>query len=153
MEGVVSPKLLSDDQILLGLDLRSPEDLFAAIGKALGRGDPWQTRVIHEGLATRHRRATVAVGRGLAIPRAAVPGITRSRAVYVRSTTPINMRAPDNKGVTDALALVVPKPGFDDDYRVLMRVMEAALAEHFVERIRTAQEPQEVLRLLTRTPL
>lgn len=149
MQFVVSPRLLSDRQILLDQELDTPDDLFSLIGNLIGRGDPWQARVVREGLSLRHGRASTALGGGVALPHAAVPGLTRPRAVYVRNRKPIPMGAPDDVGITDVLALLVPKPGFQDHYQALMRMKDAVLEEPFMARLRRAGSPMDVLRLLT----
>lgn len=64
------------------------------------------------------------LGGGIALPHAAIPGLTATRAVFVRSLTPVAMGSPDGVGVTNALALLVPPPGLAADYDLLMSLTD-----------------------------
>lgn len=144
----LNPKQLPRERILLDRRVGTEAGLFALVGRTIaGSQDRLCTQVRHR-LACRHARRSVALGAGFALPHAAVPGITTTQAVYVRSTTSIAMPTPDGRDVTDALALLVPMPGLAADYDRLMGL--TALLERPALRIalreaRAVEEIQEIL--------
>ncbi|MBL8360197.1 MAG: PTS sugar transporter subunit IIA [Rubrivivax sp.] len=141
-------KLLPGERILLDRRVGSEAGLFAVVARAVAGPAGRLDAPVRERLARRHARRSVALGGGFALPHAAVPGLTTTCAVYVRSSTPIPMSAPDGCGVTDALALLVPLPGLAADYDRLMgltSLLGRPATRVALLQARTAREVQAIL--------
>lgn len=117
----LTAKHLPTHRILLGRRIQTEAGLFALTSRCLAAGCPpgFATR-LHDRLVRRHARRPVTLGGGLALPHAAVPGLTSPRAAFIRTEAPVPIAAADPEGVTDILALAVPSPGLAADYDLLM---------------------------------
>lgn len=138
-------KQLPKDRILLGRRIKTEPGLFALIARTAAHRDPVLTVRVEERLLRRHSRQPVSLGGGVALPHAAVPGLSVTRAVFVRSVAPIPMPAPDGHGITDALALLVPSPGLPAHYDLLMSLTELlsrAAVRAALKQARTAADIQ-----------
>ena len=114
--GLLNVKQLPPERVLLGRRITTEARLFGLLARVLCEGDAGLEPKVRERLARRHGRRPVTLGAGVALPHGAVPGLTATRAVFVRSSTPIRMGLGDEAGVTDVLALLVPSPGLPADY-------------------------------------
>lgn len=138
---------LPRERILLGRRIKTEPGLFALVARTVAGRDPSMTARVQDRLARRHARRPVSLGGGLALPHAAVPGLSGIHAVYIRSLMPIPMAGPDTSGVTDVLALLVPSPGLGADYDLLMSLtawLDRAATRDALRRARTATDVQAV---------
>lgn len=121
---LLNTKQLPRDRILLGRRIKTEHGLFALVARTAAHHDSILTGRVEARLLRRHARQPVSLGGGVALPHAAVPGLSVTRAVFVRSLAPIPMPAPDGDGITDVLALLVPSPGLPAHYDLLMSLTE-----------------------------
>jgi len=141
-------KQLPQSRILLGQEVPSERGLFELIARTVAGGDGLMERRVRDRLARRHARQSAALGAAVALPHAAIPALTSTRAVYIRCCSPIPMATPDEKGITDVLAIVVPPPGLAADYDLLMSL--TAFLQHPDKRssLQRARSPAEVQAIL-----
>lgn len=142
-------KQLPLKQVAVGILATDATTLFNAIASAVAgprgpRADQVATR-----LAQRHNRKSVALGHGIALPRAAVPGLRCSTAVFMRTATPLAMNAPDGEPVVDVLCLLVPLPGFASDRELLARLIGQLGDARWRGALRQARCAESIHRLLT----
>lgn len=97
--------------MLLDCDVRDVQALFDLVAEHVAAGKAIVASRIRTRLMRRHSRSSVDLDNGLALPHAAVPGLTKPQFVYVRSVQPIDMGSSAKKGVTDSLTLLIPSPG------------------------------------------
>lgn len=143
---LLSPRALDRRHVLLDLGLEHAAAVFEAIGRLASVRGPRPEQVAQR-LARRHRRGSFAIGGALVVPHAAVPALTRPMALYLRSRRPL--RWGDADSVTDALALLVPLPGFVADSEWYWAVVQRLGRDGLVEQLRSLRDPQAVHRLLT----
>ena len=142
-------KLLPLTQVAVGILATDATTLFNAIGLAVaGPRGPRADQVALR-LARRHDRKSVALGYGIALPRAAVPGLRCSTAVFMRMATPLAMDVPDGEPVTDVLCLLVPLPGFSSDRELLARLIDQLGDLRLRGALREAHNVESIHRLLT----
>lgn len=142
---LLNTKQLPQDRILLGQRIHSERELFSLVARTVAGSDARMAERVSERLARRHARRTVGLGAGVALPHAAIPALTTTRAVFIRSLTPIAMASPDTAGITDVLALVVPTPGLAADYDLLMSLttfLSRAGSRQALQRARSAADVQ-----------
>ena len=101
------------------------------------------------GWPRRHARKGVALGYGITLPRAAVPGLRCSTAVFMRMATPLAMNVPDGEPVTDVLCLLVPLPGFSSDRELLASLIKQLGDIRLRGALRQAHNVESIHRLLT----
>ncbi len=142
---LLNTKQLPLERILLGRRITTEPGLFAVLAGALAASDTVMADKVRDRLARRTARRPVSLGGGVALPHAAVPGLSTTRAVFVRSSTPIDMVTPDEMGVTHVLALLIPSPGLAADYDLLMSLtalLGRTTTRHALQHARTASEVQ-----------
>ena len=142
-------KHLPPERILLGRRITTESGLFGLLARSLCDGDPRLEPKVRDRLARRHDRRPVTLGAGLALPHAAVPGLTGTRAVFVRTPTPVRMGVPDEAGVTDVLGLLVPSPGLPADYDLLMALTAWLTRPECLAALRAARTTRQILAVLT----
>ena len=142
---LLNAKLLPKERILVGSRVESEHCLFAPLAETVANGHRQLAVRIHERLARRHALRPESLGGGIALPHASVPGLSVVRAAFVRSSIPIAMSAPDGRGVTDVLALLVPFPGLGSHYDLLMALtawLTRTGTREALRRARTAEDIQ-----------
>jgi PTS system nitrogen regulatory IIA component len=133
--------------VALDAEVSSREQLFARIGWMVHarRGPTPPEIALH--LMKREQRSPTALGHGVALPHAHVPGLRRPVAAFVRPRTPIPMCAPDARPVSDVFALLVPKPGMAAHLELLARLARLLREREFREALGRCTRAHEVERL------
>lgn len=134
---------------MLGITVARASELFEAIGRIVEqpRG-PRQAPVARQ-LGKRHARRSTALGNGVALPHAAVPGLRRPMAAYARLAQPLGLGAPDREPVTDVLALLVPFPGMSAEFELLQNLIHRLSHPAMAQALRETAHPAAIHRLLT----
>lgn len=149
----LSPRLLCASQVLLGVSARNEADLFARVAHLVAAGDEALHGRITTRLMRRHRRRSVALGRGCALPHAAIPGLATPRAVYLRCHPALPMGAFDGRAVRHALVLLVPSPGLAADYDLLMACTRFIVEPTVLGALDSARTPAQAMAALLGDPL
>ena len=148
---LLTPRQLPPANIRLDVQARTADELFALVSDLAQPRAPAVAQRAHQRLARRHARRSVAIGRGFALPHAAVPGLTATVAVYVRCPGGLELPPPDDRPVTDVLALLVPMPGLGSDFELLTSMTRRLQAAADGERLRASADGAEIRGLLTGT--
>lgn len=146
---LLNTEQLPKNRILLGPRIKTEPGLFALIARTAAHRDPVLTVKLEERLLRRHARQPVSLGGGVALPHAAVPGLSATRAVCVRSLAPIPMPAPDGGDITDVLGLLVPSPGLPAHYDLLMSLIELLRRAKVRAALKRARSAVDIQALLT----
>ena len=142
-------KQLPLTQVAVGILASDATTLFNAIGSAVAGPRGPRAEQVATRLAQRHARKSVALGYGIALPRAAVPGLRCSTAVFLRMATPLALNVPDGEPVIDVLCLLVPLPGFSSDWELLARLIDELSDLKLRVALRQARDVASIHRLLT----
>lgn len=119
----------------------------AASDPHAGHGPDEETLLL--ALRAREALSSTALGHGIALPHAAVPGLEDPRIVFVRLATPLNMDAPDGQPVDLVCALVVPDRFIDGKLRLLAEVAETLEHPATRARLRAAPDARALYEVLT----
>jgi PTS system nitrogen regulatory IIA component len=79
---------------------------------------------VYTSLVERERIGSTGLGFGIAIPHARVQGLLLPVAAFVRTKTPIEFGAPDDKPVSEMLVLLVPPQATDEHLQLLAEIAE-----------------------------
>lgn len=137
----------------------------AIVRDAAGRGDvvdaaaqlladpaqPGQAGAIAASLHARETLASTAIGHGVAIPHARIPGIDASRGAFLHISPPVPFGASDNEPVDLVLALVVPEHHVSQHLHQLAELAERFADPDFRARLRQAED-LDALRTLLLAP-
>jgi len=103
---------------------------------------------IFQSLVERERLGTTGLGRGVAIPHARVPGITRTIGTLMTLAEPINYEAADNEPVDIIFGLLVPDEGDDYHLQHLARLAALFRDKDICQSIREQDDPEKLFDFL-----
>lgn len=132
------------EDILLGIEVVSKEQLFEEIGRHMEREHAMPCDRLVSALYRRERVGSTGLGEGIAIPHARVESLARIHAVYLHLKSPIPYDAPDGRPVSDVLVLLVPKQATDEHLLILADVTQMFADYRFLQRLRACSHPIEV---------
>ena len=140
--------ILSPQDVLLGLDALTKERAFGEVARFIASRHGLREADVHANLVERERIGSTALGFGIAIPHARVPGLSCPVAAFVRTTSPIPFGAPDDKPVSDMLVLLVPPEATDEHLQLLAEVAEMLSDRKLRDSLRSRGEVDTVHTLL-----
>jgi PTS system nitrogen regulatory IIA component len=139
--------LLSEDDIILDLDVANKTRAFDVIADFLQRRHGVDAEQVRASLAEREELGSTGLGRGVAIPHARVKGLCRAVAAFARFALPIEFDAPDAKPVSDMLVLLVPEQPNDEHLKILALVAEMFCDTDFRATLRSLAHSKDIHRL------
>lgn len=122
--------------VLSDVEVNDTAQLFETIAQVGAHGGATLALRASHRMMRRHERASVALGHGVALPHAAVPGLKGRHLVLVRCRQPLTcLKGPDGVPVWLALTLLVPAPALGADYDVLTALTRLAYRRQVVQRL------------------
>jgi PTS system nitrogen regulatory IIA component len=113
--------MLAPQAIALDVEAQGKIALLEAAARILKGCCGIEADPVFRALYRRERAGTTAVGDGLAIPHARIPGIDAPVTLYLRTRTPLRFGAPDGKPVSEFFVIVVPVGGAPETQLGLLR--------------------------------
>lgn len=143
--------ILSSDAILLDVDLgKSKEDVIRELAKRveyIGRsGDAFQ---LAEDMLKRENQSSTGIPGGIAIPHCRTSAVAFPTIVFARLATPIDFDAPDKEKADLIFGLMTPSDGLISHTKLLSRLARALVHEETFQKLRSAQDADTVLKLLS----
>lgn len=144
--------LLSPERISLDLHAGSKKRLLEIISEKLAdNSSELNAREVFDSLITRERLGSTGLGDGVAIPHGRVAGINHVEAAFFRLAKPLAFEAADGKPVDVLFALAVPEECGEDHLKLLAHIAELFSQPGFVDAVRSAESPAQLLKLLSGT--
>ncbi len=104
---------------------------------------------IFEALMERERLGSTAIGGGVAIPHARLPGIHAVMAIFVRLSHSVRYNPPDDSKVDLMFMILAPEGENGEHLKALARISRVLRDPDVCEEIRLAGGADEIFRLLT----
>ncbi|MFT3997063.1 MAG: PTS sugar transporter subunit IIA [Asticcacaulis sp.] len=104
-----------------------------------------------QGLLEREKLSSTGVGLGVAVPHAALPGLTRMHGVFVRLETPVEYEAIDDVPVDLIFALFAPEDAGSEHLRALAKVSRILRQKELRDQLRRVESADAIYALLNRT--
>ncbi len=104
--------------------------------------------VVLQRLLDREAEGSTGVGAGVALPHAALPGLERMRAVFVRLETPVAYGALDDQPVDLLFALFAPPGAVGEHLRALARASRLLRRRDVRDQLRAARSADALHALL-----
>ncbi|UTH75913.1 PTS sugar transporter subunit IIA [Chromobacterium sp. IIBBL 290-4] len=123
------PDICRSSDILLDVDIASAHQLFDYLGRQLGQRHALNAQSVSTALQLREQTGSTALGHGLALPHARIPGLGEPRALFVRLARDMDFSAPDGERVHSLLVLLLPQDTREGHLQLL-----AAIARMFSEK-------------------
>jgi mannitol/fructose-specific phosphotransferase system IIA component (Ntr-type) len=145
-----SSELFIHPAILQDLKAVTPSGVFEEmvqflVEKQLLPADLQQTAV--SALVAREEKLSTAIGGGLAIPHASIPGLPGSLVILAKSETGITYQSPDNGPVHVFFLILVPSHDYGAHLRTLARVGKFLSRPGIRQKLREIDEPLELAKL------
>lgn len=112
---------LCPQQVALDLDVHGRSEVLTAIANLLKHSCRIEAEPIFRALERREQAGSTAVGNGLAIPHARIPGIDAPVTMFARTRSPIRFGSADGKPVSDFFVILVPAEGATETHLQLLR--------------------------------
>jgi PTS system nitrogen regulatory IIA component len=147
--------VLSANDVLLDLDVKSKQTLFEAVGRLWEEHHGMAADEVVESLKAREKLGSTGLGQGVAIPHARVKGLTKAVAAFVQPKLPIEFDSPDGEPVAYCFVLLVPTLATEEHLKILAEVAEMLSNTQFREQLGAAKSPDQVYHLFSqwRSPI
>ena len=139
--------LLSSEDIVLGLTATDAKRACEEIALLAARRPQVNDKLVFRALWRREQSGSTALGHGIAIPHARIPGITDPVVLFVRTKLAIPFGAPDDQPVSAFFVILVPEHANEEHLRILATVAEMFSDKVFRDRLEAATEPLAIQRL------
>jgi len=103
---------------------------------------------IFQALLERERLGTTGLGKGVAIPHARIPGLTKTIAAMMTLETPVNYESSDKQAVDIVFGLLVPEEEGDKHLEHLARLVSLFRNVETCKKIRTAKSAKHIFEIL-----
>ena len=120
---------LRPQEIVLDVDVRDRDGALQMAAAYIARAHALDTGAILRALLRREQVGSTALGQGVAIPHARIPGLARPLTLFLRTRYAIAFDAPDDKPVTNILVIMVPADGATDDHLQLLAMVASAFSD------------------------
>lgn len=141
--------LVAPDAVIASFKATGAKQAFQEIGRRAANAYRLDCRTVTEGLLAREKLGSTAMGAGVAIPHARVPGLKFMAGVFAQLEKPVSFDTPDGQGVDLMFALLAPEQAGADHLRALARVSRLLRDEATREKLRAADDPVALYGLLT----
>jgi mannitol/fructose-specific phosphotransferase system IIA component (Ntr-type) len=131
------------------LHARTPADAIAELVRALGSLLKGHKRFARDAVLERELLAATGVGDEVAIPHAAVAGLTRPLLALGRSRAGIDFDAPDRKPARFVFLLLIPPEAQNEETKILASIACAVLEPRARQELADANGVDEVARVLS----
>lgn len=142
-------RVLTPACVRLGLQADSVRQVLAEAAQLLASTYGLRVDVVADALWQREQLASTAIGLGVALPHARIPGLLAPHAAYLRLASPLAFDAPDDRPVTDVFVLLVPERAQERHLQLLAGVAACFAHPPLRESLHRADHPQAVCRLLS----
>lgn len=139
---------LSPADVLLGLEASSRKEALQRLAAEASRRLGQTERDILDALKTRETMGSTALGRGVALPHARIEGGIAPFMLVARLRRPIDYEAPDEELVDILILVLWPAESAEGLMATLSQTCRAFREPRFVQGLRAAQTPEEVVALV-----
>ncbi len=141
--------IISPERISCGVEAQSKKRALEAVSELIARDEKdISTHDVFDSLLARERLGATGVGHGVAIPHGRLPRSDHAIGALVRLKQGVDFGAADNEPVDLLFALLVPEQSTEEHLRILAALAAMFSDEEFRRRVREADTPEEMYRLL-----
>jgi PTS system nitrogen regulatory IIA component len=128
--------------IALDVDAQNKREALAAVASLCSESHGLAPAPLLRALWRREQAGSTALGHGVAIPHARIPGIEHPLTLFLHTRSPIAFDAPDGQAVAQLYAILVPMQSDHQSHlELLARVAEMFSDPELRARVTTASTP------------
>ncbi|HEY1460985.1 MAG TPA: PTS sugar transporter subunit IIA [Casimicrobiaceae bacterium] len=116
---------LRPESVLLDVDASDGKRVLRLAANHFASGNTLHPDVVFRALWRREQVGSTALGTGIAIPHARIPGISRPLTLFMRTREAVAFDAPDGKPISEFLVIMVSADGDTDDHLQLLAMVAA----------------------------
>lgn len=142
-------RLLPSDDVVVELDVPNKIRALEEASAILERSHKLSHAPVFRALWRREQIGSTALGYGVAVPHARVPGISEPIVLFVRMKFAIEFQAPDRKPVSVLFVILIPEHSNEEHLKILATVSEMFSDKAFRDRLEAATEPAAIRRVFS----
>lgn len=140
-------ELFIPERVSVGCHLSDKAHALREVAELLAGDGPDHAAIV-EALTTRERLASTGVGSGVAIPHGRVEGVDGVRVAVVTCPEGVDFAAVDGEPVHILIGILAPQRHPTEHLKVLARVSRLLRQDDTRDRLRRAETPAELVRVL-----
>ena len=140
--------LLKPENVLADFDAGSKKRLFEMAGQLFERSIAISPTHVFDSLFSREKLGSTALGYGIAIPHGRIKDLDDTACAFIRLSEPIDFDAPDNLPVDLVFILLAPSAATDVHLQILGELAQMFSEKEMREKLRSAEDSQELHRLI-----
>lgn len=141
--------ILSLDNILLDVNATSKKRAFEQVALLFENNQGIARSTVFDGLFSRERLGSTALGHGVAIPHGRIPKLEHAHAAFLRLSTPIPFDAPDGQNVQLLVCLLVPESATQQHLDLLAAIAHKLSDNETRQKLLSETDSQTIYSLLT----
>ncbi|TRO95467.1 PTS sugar transporter subunit IIA [Glycocaulis profundi] len=142
--------MLTPARIRTGATAASRRDAITMLAAILAGDAGLEPDTVRDALAAREKLGSTAIGRGVAVPHASLPGVEQPIAALVVTAEPVAFPAPDDTPVDIVFAMIAPDTA--SDVSALSRLVKGLRGGQVLEGLRRAATPEQAYDRLASAP-
>lgn len=140
--------LIDPGAVVPALRASSKKQLLQELASRAAERQHLDARTVFEALTERERLGPTAMGRGVAIPHARLPGVRRISGLFARLDRPVAFDAADGQPVDLVFLLIAPEDAGADHLRALARVSRLLRDDGRCAKLRATSDPAALYAIL-----
>ncbi len=138
--------LLNKDLVYLDINLKTPDDVFAFIGrKAQELGVTIDGEALSQELGKREESLSTGLMDGFAIPHAKTDLVSRPAVMFIRTCGDVNWKMFEGEAAKQFFAMLVPERCANEGHlQMLSKIAVCLLDEPFRNRVQSIESPEEM---------
>lgn len=133
-------KLLSDEDVVVGLDVSSKKRVFEQAGLLFENRHGIARSNVYDALFAREKMGSTGLGLGIAIPHGRIKGLKEARGAFFRLDSPVQFDAPDGQPVNLVFVLLVPEAASEHHLQLLSELAQMFSDKNFREKLAAAPD-------------
>ena len=133
-------KLLSSDDVVVGLDASSKKRVFEQAGLLFENRHGIARSNVYDALFAREKMGSTGLGLGIALPHGRNKGLKEARGAFFRLASPVQFDAPDGLPVNLVFVLLVPEAASEHHLQLLSELAQMFSDKAFREKLAAASD-------------
>ena len=142
-------QLLSESNVLLGMDAGSKKRVFEQAGQLFESANGIAAAQVFDSLFAREKLGSTGLGQGIAIPHGRIKGLKQATGAFIRLSAPIGFDAPDGRPVSLLFILLVPEQATEEHLQILSELATCFADRDFREKLAAAPDAASVTALFS----
>lgn len=144
--------IFSVEHVVLDLNVKDKRDLLQKLSTELASRFQYSEHEVLEALLARERLGSTALGRGVALPHARLPGDILPAIIFARLHRPIDFEAKDDEPVDLVFLVLWPEASAEGFLATLSGICVSLRDSQVLRKLRAAKVPEDVVTTLLRPP-